>query len=81
MGIFIIRSNSNNKYYIEATQDLKIRMNREIFQLKWGSHPNKELQKDWDDFGESNLYILGLVNLQQGIIISIREHLKERYDG
>jgi len=54
-------------------------MNREIFQLKWGSHPNKELQKDWDNFGESNLYILGLVNLQQGIIIFIREHLKERY--
>lgn len=63
MGIFIIRSNSNNKYYIEATQDLKSRKNREIFQLKWGNHPNKELQKDWDHFGESNLYILGLVNL------------------
>lgn len=57
MGIFIIRSKLSNKYYMEATQDLKSKMNRSIFQLKWGNHPNKELQKDWNEFGEDNFTI------------------------
>lgn len=57
MGIFAIRCNLNNKYYIETTQDLKSRMNRGVFQLKWGSHPNKELQKDWNELGEDNFTV------------------------
>lgn len=57
MGIFIIRCKVNNKYYIEATQDLKSRMNRAVFQLKFGSHPDKELQKDWNELGENNFIV------------------------
>lgn len=57
MGIFAIHCKLNNKYYIEATQDLKSRMNRAVFQLKWGSHPNKELQNDWNELGEDNFTV------------------------
>lgn len=57
MGIFIIKCKKNNKYYIEATQDLKSRTNRAVFQLKFGSHPNKELQSDWKEFGEDNFIL------------------------
>ncbi len=57
MGIFSICCKLNNKYYMEATQDLKSRMNRAVFQLKWGSHPNKELQKDWNELGEDNFTV------------------------
>lgn len=57
MGIFIIRSKSSNKCYIESTQDLKSKINRSIFELKFGSHSNEELQKEWKKFGEDNFII------------------------
>ncbi len=54
MGIFIIRSNFSNKVYIEATQDLKGKINSAKFKLTAGAHPNRELQKDWDNYGAGN---------------------------
>lgn len=64
MGIFMVRSNINNKYYIEATQDLKGTMNKTKFQLKFNSFLNKELQKAWKEQGESNFTIEILEKLQ-----------------
>ena len=64
MGIFIIRSKSGNKGYIEGTQDLKSKINRYKFQLGFGSHPNKELQKEWKDLGEANFTIEILEKLE-----------------
>src|SRR5690606_39277413 len=64
MGIFIIKSKSNNKCYIEGTQDLRGTMNGTEFKLKMGSHPNKGLQKDWKDFGTENFEIKILENLE-----------------
>ncbi len=52
MGIFIIRSNSKNKCYIDSTKDLKSTLNSTKFKLEAGSHPNRELQKDWKENGE-----------------------------
>lgn len=57
MGIFIIQSKVNNKCYIEATQDLKGTMNGAKFKLEASSHPNRELQKEWNDFGVENFTI------------------------
>lgn len=57
MGIFIIRSKSSNRLHIEGTQDLKSKINRSIFELKFGSHSNKELQKEWNELGENNFVI------------------------
>ncbi len=54
MGVFIIRSHSNNKCYLEATTDLKSKINSSKFKLNAGRHPNKELQKDWQKYGEAN---------------------------
>lgn len=64
MGVFIICNNSNNKSYIEATQDLKGTMNSTRFKLNANSHINKELQKDWTDKGEDNFTIEIVENLK-----------------
>lgn len=64
MGVFIIKSNFNDKYYIEETQDLKSSINRTKFQLNLGSHPNKELQKHWKEYGESSFTIEVLEKLK-----------------
>ncbi len=64
MGIFVIRSNSNNKCYIEGTQDLKSKINRTKFQLEFGSFANKELQKEWKEYGGPSFTIEVLENLK-----------------
>lgn len=64
MGIFIIKSNSYNKCYIEGTQDLKGTINSTKFKLNFGNHPNKELQKEWKEQGESAFTIEILENLK-----------------
>jgi len=64
MGIFIIRSKVNNKCYIETTQDLRGTVNGTKFKLGAGSHPNRELQKEWKEFGEGNFIIEILENLE-----------------
>jgi hypothetical protein len=64
MGIYMIRSKSSNKCFIEATQDLKSRINRAKFQLGAGSHPNKELQQEWNEYGTENFTIEIIENLE-----------------
>lgn len=64
MGLFIIRSNVNNRCYIEGTQDLKGRMNGTKVRLEAGIHPNQELQKEWQEFGSENFTIEILDHLE-----------------
>ena len=64
MGIFIIRSKGKNKCYIEATKDLRGRINGTKVRLDAGMHPNKELQKEWKASGSENFTIEILENLK-----------------
>ena len=57
MGIFIIRSKTNNKYHLQGTQNLNGVINGTLFRLNGGGHPNKELQKEWIEHGEDNFVI------------------------
>lgn len=63
MGVLIIRFITGNKCFIEGTQDLKSRINRYKFQLAHGSHPNQELQKDWNAQGAGKFTFEILENL------------------
>ena len=64
MGIFIIRSKVNNRCYIQATPDLRGVMNGAKVRLQSNMHPNKELQKEWNEFGPANFSIEILENLE-----------------
>lgn len=57
MGVFIIKSNDDNKCCIEETHDLKSKINSTKFKLNFGNHPNKELQKQWNKKSESGFTI------------------------
>jgi hypothetical protein len=54
MGVFQIRNLANGKVFISSSVNLDAIWNRHKFQLEMGSHPNKELQKDWNDTGADN---------------------------
>lgn len=64
MGLFAIRSLVNHKCYIEVTQNLRGTMNSNQFKLEAGSHPNRELQKEWNEQGPQNFKIETLENLE-----------------
>ena len=64
MGIFIVHSKYSNKCHIENAKDLKSKINRTKFQLELGSHPNKELQKEWKDHVETDFIIEILEKLE-----------------
>lgn len=67
-GIFQIKNTKNQKIFIASTRNLKT-INGQQFMLKMGSHINKSLQADWNEFGED------------AFTIEVLEILKEKEDG
>jgi hypothetical protein len=64
MGIFIIRSKVNNKCFLQTTQDLRGVINGAKARLEGGFHPNRELQKEWNEFGADSFTIEILEELE-----------------
>lgn len=67
-GIYQIKNTKNQKIFIASTRNLKT-INGQQFMLKMGSHINKSLQEDWNEFGED------------AFTIEVLEILKEKEDG
>ena len=51
MGVFRVRNTVNGKSLVGTSADLPGMLNRQRFQLELGSHPSRDLQKDWKEFG------------------------------
>jgi len=55
MGVYRIRMADSDKVFVDFAVDLPARFNRHKFELKIGSHRNKDLQKVWNVRGEAGL--------------------------
>ena len=53
MGVFQIRNTNNDKIFVVTGRNLRGLLNRHRFQLQLGGHSNKQLQEDWQRFGEN----------------------------
>lgn len=53
MGVYAFRNAVNGKVLVGASQNLPGAENAMRFQLKLGSHRNRELQADWKAHGEA----------------------------
>jgi hypothetical protein len=51
LGVFLIRNTTDDRIFLGPGIDLRGTINRHRFQLTNGSHPNKELQRDWARLG------------------------------
>ncbi|MEK6410086.1 MAG: GIY-YIG nuclease family protein [Acidobacteriota bacterium] len=51
MGIYQIRNTINDKVFIGTALNVPGVLNGQKFQLSAGSHPNKRLQAEWNEFG------------------------------
>ena len=54
MGIYKIENLVNGRMLIGSSKNLPGKSNSYRFQLKQGSHMNRDLQKDYTQFGEKN---------------------------
>lgn len=77
MGTFMVRNLNESKCHIECTNDLKGTMNGTEFKLKFGGHPNRELQKAWKEQGESAFEIKLLEELKYAEDESITDYSEE----
>ena len=51
MGVYQIRNTVNGKLLVGTSVNLTAILNRHRAALRMGSHQNRELQKDWAEFG------------------------------
>jgi group I intron endonuclease len=51
MGVYQIRNTVNGKVLVGTSKDLPSILNRHRAALRFGNHQNRELQKDWAEFG------------------------------
>ena len=54
MGVFQIRNKKDGKILIDSSLNMPAKWNRHHVQLKFGSHRNKRLQEEWNQFGTDN---------------------------
>ena len=50
-GVYQVKNTVNGKVLLGSSLNLEGPLNRHKFMLKIGSHTNKALQKDWNEFG------------------------------
>ena len=76
-GVFQVKNTANGKVLLGSSLNLEGPLNRHRFMLKIGSHTNKELQKDWNEFGPDNFSfdILEEVKMQDGPNFNLNDEL------
>lgn len=90
-GIFQIKNTLHNRIYLQTTLDLDRAFNADLFKLNAGMHPNKLLQKDWNDLGANNFEMasydefkpkdtLSPAEIQQELKALLEMHISELKD-
>ena len=64
MGVFQIKNKMNGKLLIEGSTDIFSKWNRHRTELRFGSHRNLPLQRDWKNLGEENFLFSILSELE-----------------
>lgn len=64
-GVFQIKNNKTGRVLIDDSSDVHSKWNRHRTELRFGTHRNKALQKDWNELGEEHFEFSVLSELEQ----------------
>lgn len=64
-GVFQIKNLANGKVLLGSSLNLEGSLNKHRFMLKIGSHTNKALQADWNEFGPQQFALEVLEEVQR----------------
>ena len=65
VGVFQIRNTVNGKIFVGSSVNLDAIWNRNKGELKFNGHRNKQLQEEWNSFGEENFVYEILSEIEQ----------------
>lgn len=51
MGVFRVRNTADGRSLVGTSVNLPAMLNRQRAQLRLGAHPNRALQRDWNELG------------------------------
>lgn len=54
MGVFQIKNKTNGKLLVDSSLNMPAKWNRHHTTLKFGSHRNKALQQEWNQYGATS---------------------------
>jgi len=76
-GVYQVKNLANGKVLLGSSLNLEGPLNRHKFMLKIGSHTNKALQKDWDEFGPEQFVfeILEAVQVKEAPNFNLKDEL------
>jgi hypothetical protein len=77
-GVYQIKNTVNGKILVDKTPNLKS-LNGRTLSLRMGSHMNKALQKEWNEFGEDAFVveILEVLKPNDNPFVSPKDELKK----
>ena len=76
-GVFHVKNLANGKVLLGSSLNLEGPLNKHRFMLRINSHPNNELQRDWNELGESqfSFEILEIVQVQDNPNFNLNDEL------
>ena len=76
-GVFQVKNTANGKVLLGSSLNLDGALNGHRFMLRIGSHRNKDLQKDWNEFGADNFdfEILEVVQVRDDPNLNLSDEL------
>ena len=79
-GVYQVKNTANGKVLLGGTMNLHGPLNRHRFTLKIGSHLNKELQREWNEFGEAAFVfeVLEVIKKRDDPDFSLEDELSAR---
>src|SRR3990172_6919673 len=66
MGVYIVKNNVNGKALVGSSPNVPGKINSMKFQLEAGTHKSRDLQSDWNTYGEQSFSFEILDLLEQG---------------
>jgi hypothetical protein len=76
-GVYQVKNLTNGKVLLASSLNLEGLLNRNRFTLRTNSHPNKELQKDWNELSPDQFLfeILEVVQVQDDPNFNLKDEL------
>ena len=76
-GVYQVKNLTNGKVLLGSSLNLEGLLNRNRFTLRTNSHPNKELQKDWNELSPDQFLfeILEVVQVQDDPNFNLKDEL------
>ena len=77
-GVFQVQNKTNGRVLIEGATNMPSKWNRHRAELRFGSHRNQQLQKDWNEAGEDNFVysVLSELKIKEGEAVNLNEEVK-----